>query len=297
MTDPIDLTPEVIGTRLGPVEFARVGAGQPVVVLHGSPGGIDAAELMARFLPRDTTSAILLSRPGYLGTELGERRSIDEQADLVIALLDALDIPSAGVLSWSGGGPCGYRLAVRHADRIDALVAFAALSKAYHAPKTSLTDRLMFGTSTGQWLLRVLAAHRPGDVVTGTLQSESSLTGDALKERVASILADPAKLDFVLALGPTASTTKERKAGFDNDLAQFAAIDSLELERITTPTLVVQGGADTDVTPDFSDFAVATIPGAQRLDLADGSHLALYTHPDAANAQRQVVDFFLAHRR
>lgn len=279
---------QIIDTRLGPVEYARRGEGPPVVVLHGSPGGIDAAALMAGFLPRDTISAIVLSRPGYLGTELGERRTIDEQADLIAALLDALDVPSAGVLAWSGGG-----LAVRHPERVRAVVAFAALSRSYHAAATSLSDRLMFTTGAGQWLMRVLATHRPTDFVAGTMRSESSLSGDALKARVAEIRADPAKLDFVLALGPTASQTKERRAGFDNDLAQFAAIESLELHRITAPTLVVQGSADADVTADYSGYAATTIPGARRLDLAGGSHLALYTHPDAADAQRQVVEHLL----
>ena len=111
------------------LEYAVVGAGTPVVVLHGSPGGIDAAALMAGFLPRDRISAILLSRPGYLGTELGNRATIDQQADLLAALLDHLRIGRTGVLSWSGGGPAGYRLAVRHPDRVDAIVAFAAVSR------------------------------------------------------------------------------------------------------------------------------------------------------------------------
>jgi pimeloyl-ACP methyl ester carboxylesterase len=284
---------EILSTRLGPVEYNRVGTGYPVIVLHGSPGGIDAAELMARFLPREQISAILLSRPGYLGTPLGDNRTIDQQADLVIAVLDALGIEQAGALSWSGGGPAGYRLAARYPQRITRLVSFAAVSRAYHAGKTSLSDRLMFGTSAGHWLLRVLSTHRPGDVVSGTIASESSLTGQELKDRVASIMADPEKLQFVLDLGPTASTTSERRAGYDNDLAQFAAIDSLGLEQITVPTLVVQGSADSDLPPEDSAYAAAAIPGARLLTLDGGSHLALYTHPDAAAAQQRVIDFLL----
>ncbi len=292
-TTTATLPSQTIETRLGPVEYLRLGAGRPVVILHGSPGGIDAGELMARFLPREEISAILLSRPGYLGTLLGENRTIDQQADLVIALLDALAIPSAGVLSWSGGGPCGYRLAVRYPDRINAVVTFAGVSRAIVIPKASLTDRLMFGTGAGHWLMRILIAHRPADVVSGTLSRESSLTGTALKDRVAQIMGDPAKLQFVLDLAPTASTTSERRAGYDNDLAEFAAIESLELDRITVPTLIVQGRADADLPPADSDFAADTIPGAHRIDLDGGSHLALYTHPDAAAAQQQVIDFLL----
>lgn len=284
---------KIVPTRLGPIECSRVGAGHPVVVLHGSPGGIDAADVMARFLPREEISAILLSRPGYLGTPLGDNRTIDAQADLVVALLDALGIDQAGVLAWSGGGPCGYRLAARYPQRITALVSFAGVSRAYHAGKTSLSDRLMFGTSAGQWLLRVLTTHRPGDVVSGTIASESSLTGPELKDRVAGIMTDPDKLQFVLDLGPTASTTSERRAGYDNDLAQFEAIDSLGLDQIAVPTLVVQGSADTDLPPEDSAYAAAAIPGALHVDLDGGSHLALYTHPNAAAAQQQVINFLL----
>jgi pimeloyl-ACP methyl ester carboxylesterase len=285
------ITRQICSTRLGPVEYAVVGTGFPVVVLHGSPGGIDAAELMARFLPRDQFAAILLSRPGYLGTPLGENRTIDQQADVVVALLDALGIEKAGVLAWSGGGPCGYRLAARYPQRVTALVSFAGVSRAYHAAKTSLSDRLMFGTSAGHWLLRVLTTHRPGDVVAGTMTSESSLTGQELKDRVAEIMADPDKLQFVLDLGPTASTTSERRSGYDNDLAQFARIESLGLDQIAVPTLIIQGSADADLPPVDSTFVADSIPGARLLTLEGGSHLALYTHPDAAAAQQQVIAF------
>lgn len=285
--------PDVLETRLGPVEYARVGSGIPVVVLHGSPGGIDAAALMAAFLPRDEICAILLSRPGYLGTELGTRQTPDQQADLVAALLDALDIPAAGVLAWSGGGPCGFRLAVRHPARVTAIVAFATVSRGYRPPRAGLSDRLMLGTAPGRWLLRLLAERRPEDVVTGTLRSESSLTGELLRDRVAEVMADPVKREFVLGLAGTAGLGPDRRAGYRNDLAQFAVIRSLDLERIAAPTLVVHGTADTDVTPDHGEYAAATIPGARRLDLDDGSHLALYTHPDAADAQRHVVDVLL----
>jgi pimeloyl-ACP methyl ester carboxylesterase len=286
---------QIAETTLGPVEHAVVGTGAPVVVLHGSPGGIDAAALMAGFLPRDRISAILLSRPGYLGTELGGRTTIDQQADLLAALLDHLGIERAGVFSWSGGGPAGYRLAVRHPDRVDALVAFAAVSQAYHLPDEDLATRLMFTTRTGQWLLRLLAAHQPRQYIAGALSGEGNLTKEQLAQRVEEVFADPVKRDFVLALGPTASQDEARRLGYRNDLAQFAAITSLELEKILSPTLVIHGSADSDVPPAHSTFAAATIPGAELLTLDTGTHLALYTHPDATTAQARVVEF-LAQR-
>ncbi len=108
-------------------------------------------------------------------------------------------------------------------------------------------------------------------------------------------MADPVKRDFVLALGPTTAQDKARRTGYRNDLEQFAAIDLLELEKITAPTLVVQGSADSDLPPEHSTHAAATIPGAELLTLDTGTHLALFTHPDAVAAQARVVDFLL-HR-
>src|SRR5690242_3242224 len=217
-------------------------------------------ECSTGFLPRDRISAILLSRPGYLGTELGNRATIDQQADLLAALLDHLRIGRTGVLSWSGGGPAGYRLAVRHPDRVDAIVAFAAVSRAYHLSDQSLTTRLLFTTEPGRWLLRLLAAHQPKQYIAGVLSSEGDLTKEQLAQRVEEVFADPVKRHFVLALGPTASQDKARRAGYRNDLAQFAAITSLELEKITARTLVIQGSADDDVAPAYSTFAAETIP-------------------------------------
>ncbi len=54
------------------------------------------------------------------------------------------------MLTWSGGGPSGYRLAVRHPDRVSGLVAAAAVSEAYEPLDEDLETRLMLKTTPGQ---------------------------------------------------------------------------------------------------------------------------------------------------
>ena len=184
-------------------------------------------------------------------------------------------------------------MAVRHPDRVSALVANAAVSQAYHVADQDLATRLMFTTGAGRWLLRLLAAHQPKQYISGALAGEGDLTKEQLAQRVEEVFVDPVKRDFVLALGPTTEQDKTRRDGYRNDLAQFADITSLELERITAPTLVVQGTADSDLPPAQSTFAAETIPGAELLTLDTGTHLALFTHPDAAATQARVVDFLL----
>jgi pimeloyl-ACP methyl ester carboxylesterase len=89
----------------------------------------------------------------------------------------------------------------------------------------------------------------------------------------------------------TGATFDNREAGYANDWLQFAAIGSLELEKISVPTLVAWGTADADVPPAQSELASATVPGAGKLAIEKGTHLALFAHPQAKAAQAQVVEF------
>ena len=286
-------TPESLtaSTRLGDVEYADFGDGPPVLVVHGTPGGCDQGALMGRFLERSGFRVIAPSRPGYLGTPLTDDNATpDRQGDLHAALLDELGVERAAVLGWSGAGPSSYRLAAAHPDRVTSLVATACVSRRYAVEKTT-TDGFMFGTAAGNWLMRVLVAHAPGQVVQGELDSEGDLTKEELEARTEAVMADPEKSAFALGMALSVSTRGERKAGYENDLVQLAAIESLGLEEIEAPVLIVQGTVDTDVPPDFSRFAAAEIPGARLVEIEAGTHLALYLSDDATAVQAQVCDF------
>jgi pimeloyl-ACP methyl ester carboxylesterase len=279
----------IVETALGPVEVARRGTGDPVLFVHGTPGGSDSSFVMGRFLAEAGFEVIAPSRPGYLGTPLEGRETIDEQADLHAALLDALGHARAGVVTWSGGGPSGYRLAVRHPDRVSALVAFAAVSQTWEPGHEGLEERLMLKTSAGNWLLRAMAAHMPKSTVSATLKAEGDLSRDELKALVGDAMADEAARDVVLTMANVVGDYAHRRAGIENDEAQYAAIETLELERVATTTLVVVGSADADVSPAHSEHAARTIPAAELLVMDRGTHLCLFVHPDAADAQARVV--------
>ncbi|UGS38539.1 alpha/beta fold hydrolase [Capillimicrobium parvum] len=280
--------PELVDTAEGPIEVGRRGSGPPVLLVHGTPGGSDSSLAMGRFLVDAGFELIAPSRPGYLTTPLDGRESIDAQADLLAALLDALGHDRAGIVTWSGGGPSGYRLAVRHPERVSALVPFAAVSHDYHVADEDLESELL-RTRPGTWALRFLADHAPKSAIAQTLKAEGDLTRQELKALVEEVVDDEAQRDVVLTMVHVVGDYEHRRAGMDNDFARFAEIETLELERISAPTLVVNGDADTDVVPEYSDHAAATIPGAQRLIMARGTHLCLFAHPEAARAQARVV--------
>ena len=295
------VTTTTVTTSAGPVEADVRGDGRPVLVLHGSPGGIDQARAMSQFLLPDGPSAsgftaIRVSRPGYLATPLDPAgSSIDHEADRLAAVLDAVGVERAGVLAYSGGGPSAYRLAVRHPGRVSAIVAIAAVSSRYVAPAPTATDRFMFGTRAGQWLLGFLARRAPGQVVEGALASEGSLRGEELKTAAAAAMADPEQRAAILALAITTGWRGPRKAGWDNDLANYAAIGSLELGRVRCPVLLIHGEADTDVPVGHSQAAHSALPDATIVVMERGTHLAFYAHPDARAVQDQARKWFTLH--
>lgn len=288
---PSNANPQTITTSAGPVEAIDAGSGEPLLVVHGAPGGCDQGWLLANFLLEAGFRVVAPSRPGYLGTPLGEfNAAIDGQADLHAALLDALDIPMASVISWSGGGPSAFRLAVRHPERVRRLVALAAVSEPYKWVQHA-SDRFILNTKVGNWLLHFMAEHRPKPLISSTLSAEGELDRRTLHKLSEEVFADPVKRQFVLDLDATLSHRGERQEGIENDARTFAEINDLELSRITAPTLLVQGEVDTDVPPMHSDHALLNIPGARLLTIPEGTHLAVFTAHDSERIQGDIVAF------
>ncbi len=263
--------------------------GVPVLVLHGSPGGIDVAELMAAFLPSEDFRVVTVSRPGYLGTRLdAERRTIDDEADQLAGVLDDLGIDRVGVLAWSGGAPAAYRLAVRHPDRISALAVASGVSGRWVPGPAGPAARIVTDTAFGAGLAAAAARIAPAAAARAAVAGVSTLRGGALRDHVAGVLADPVRRAFLLGLARTGNASGPRRAGWDNDVRQLAAVESLDLGAVRAPTLLVHGDADTEVRPDDSTRAAAEIPGAELVTLPGGTHFALWDHRDAAAVQAQV---------
>lgn len=275
-------------------EFVRVGEGDPVLVVHGSPGGSDQGVALGRFLIGAGFELICPSRPGYLGTALESGPEIDEQADLLADLLGSLGIERVKVLSWSGGGPAAYRFAVRHPDRAERLVAVSAVSGPYAMHEESWAERMMLSTAAGNWAIEELMEHLPAHGVQATLHEEGDLSSEELREQRDAVLADTRALGFMREIAATVDYRSDRKDGFENDKRAFAEIESLELERVEAPTLLVHGDADTDVPFQHSVNAAAALPESELVRIDRGTHLGAWAHPDDATTQTGIARFLSA---
>ena len=247
-----------VETKQGVVEYAERGEGPALLSVHGSPGGYEQGLLLAEHFRVNGFRVIAPSRPGYGGTPLDTGRTCAEQADAMAALMDALGIDHAAVLGASGGGPSSYLLAARHPDRVRCLVEVDSICLPL---PPSRVERLGFSrpmVALQLWLVD----HFPGPLLklmggTGTTDPEDAVS-------------------FLRAIILSARLGPERRAGYDNDEAQFASLGALPLAAVSCPVLIVHGTADRSVPGAHAEHAHTSIIGSELQWLANGGHLSYF---------------------
>jgi pimeloyl-ACP methyl ester carboxylesterase len=267
----LDAGSTVADTAFGPIEYATVGEGPPVLVAHGIGGGYDQG-LLVTHLTRDVPfKTISISRFGYLRTPLARYKTPIEQADAYAALLDKLGIDKVAMVGVSAGGTSAVHFALRHPDRCWALVSVAGVTQGFD-PNLSHSQKAfvaLVNRDLGLWLLTSLAE--------GRLYSVYNIT-PSLRESLAD---QPEKLQVIRSI-LFSFPMNHRRIGFENDLANFPRIQRLPVERITVPTLAVHGTADTVVPLEHSRFLADNVPGARLLSLKGAGHLGIVTHKEQA---------------
>jgi pimeloyl-ACP methyl ester carboxylesterase len=281
-------------TPLGPVEYDLAGTAGPVVLsVHAGLGGADQGRLFADWLRGDGFRVLSPSRPGYLGTPLDAGRTVEEQADLLAALLDELAIDRVGVLAVSAGGPVAYTFAARHPQRVWALVSVGGVSRPRPGAPERSPVRAAFLNTVGQKLVRLTEIFSPRSIVAGTLDETSTFTGEQKAARSAHIMDTPAVLALFTAMVDTTFPCQDRTPGTDNDAAQ--ARFPLPLDQIAAPALVVHGTQDGDVPFEDGLHAAERIPGAERYWMERDDHLGFWLSPAAGQAQGAVREFLRRH--
>jgi pimeloyl-ACP methyl ester carboxylesterase len=294
----VTIAPQVIETAVGPVEVDLTdGEGPVVLASHAGLGGVDQARVLLNWLDPTQYRLLSVSRPGYLRTPLARGRSIEEQADLFAALLDALGVERAAIVTLSAGGPPGYLFAVRHPHRVWALVAIDSVSGHYDMPETaSPLAQAIFMSQWGQKVLKAIGQKKPAWLLHQLFQGTGYFTKQQIQAHVDVTLSSPQALAFMRAFMDTMFPYKPRKAGTDNDTALYRRLTHLPLEQVRCPALIVHGTHDADVKFYHGVYAHERIPGAERFWIEEGSHLGFWLSPHAAQAQAAAREFLGHHR-
>jgi pimeloyl-ACP methyl ester carboxylesterase len=256
-------------TRCGPIEYADVGEGPPVLLAHGAGGGFDQGVAFGEPLAGSGLRVIAMSRFGYLRTPLPQDASAAAQADAHACLLDALGIRQAAVIGASAGAPSAMQFALRHPDRCSALVLLvpaAYVPRPGGAPpmRTPAWTEFLFETALRSDFLFWLAPRiSRSTVMRAILATPPAVVEDASAPEQARVAE---MLEQILPVSP-------RRLGLLNDAAVTSSLQRYELERIAAPTLVISVADDLFGTFDAARYTAEHVPGARFIGYPSGGHL------------------------
>jgi pimeloyl-ACP methyl ester carboxylesterase len=159
-------TAQVNGIRL---YYELYGDGEPLVMLHGNGGSIEALRFQIGFF-RTHRRVIAIDSRGHGRSEMGPGRlTFEQMADDVAALLQQLHCERADLLGWSDGGIVALLVARRHPEVVRCL----AISGANLSPEALKPDDLAEMKTEMQEAERKLAmgdASRPWAAICQYLQ-------------------------------------------------------------------------------------------------------------------------------
>lgn len=271
---------QVLATRCGAIELQQAGEGQPLLMIHGSGGGHDQGMAFARALTQHGLHVIAVSRFGYLRTPRPADASPEAQADAHVCLLDALGIAQAVVVGGSAGAPSALQLALRHPERVGALVLVVPIAYAPRAPADAATapsprrDALLLrllGSDFLFWaglqvardpVLRYVLATPPQQVAAASAQERARV--QAVAEGILPV--------------------SSRLAGLRDDTGLGQRLGPQALATIRTPTLVIGVRDDGFDTYAAAEYTASQITGARFVGFERGGHLWV-GHDDEVRAE------------
>jgi 2-hydroxy-6-oxonona-2,4-dienedioate hydrolase len=267
---------QIVQTSHGPVEYASLGEGPPILVIHGAGGGYDQGLLLARVYGGEGFRWISVSRFGYLRSPLPADASTAAQADAFAELLDALGVERVGVLAMSGGVPPALQLASRHPERVSSL---ALLSSAPYTPLTAAEQQLPVPI----WVYQAIFS---SDLPYWVLQQVAQPSLDAIFDVTPALRAalTPEETAVVARMIAAFQPATWRIAGINNEGAAIDPQAHYPLAEITVPSLVVHA-RDDGINPfRFGAYTAEHIRGAQFMPLDTGGHMLLGHWPEIEEA-------------
>lgn len=251
----------------GTVEFSDRGEDEPLLLVH--------AGVFAAWFPVLADDPALAGfrlvgpiRVGYDATAPapGRHLTLADHARHCAAVLDALGIGQAHVLGHSSGSLVGLQLALDRPDLVRSLVLVEP------AAATSLLPPAV-AEGFGRVNERMVATAASGDL------------GTAFDTFMRVVCAEDHRDVLLAALGPDGLRRAERDCGFffrdEVRAVQEWALPDADAMRVTSPVLLVQGGASPPVVHALVSGLAGRLPDAEIATVECADHLLPLRDPAA----------------
>ena len=272
-------------TRCGPIEYQEAGAGVPMLAVHGSGGGHDQGMAFAGPLARHGVRVIAMSRFGYLRTPMPADASAAAQAQAHVCLLDALGIAKAAVMGGSAGAPSALQMALRHPDRVSALVLLVPLA---YKPLTQADSMPPMPAWVERWMMRMISS----DFLfwAGLQVARDSLIKLVLATPPGLLTtASPQERSRINRMLDNILPVSERAAGLISDTAVGKHLTPSALHTVRAPTLIISARDDGYGTFATAQYTASQIAGAQFIGFDQGGHTWVGHDDEVMEAIRALV--------
>lgn len=260
----VDRGSSIAQTAKGEIEYAEIGDGEPMLVIHGAGGGYDQGLLIASEFGAHHR-VIAPSRFGYLKTPIREDCSPAAQADAHAALLDAVGVARAIVVGASAGAPSTIELALRHPQTVSALILL--VPRTYHPTQSVGADKSV----PSQAVLRLIEASADFLFWLAMRVSRASVVRFFGVPPEVEANAPAQERERVSRVMKSVLPLAGRVRGIELD--GLTTIAPWPLDRIAVPTLIISAEDDLYGTLPGARFTADHIKGAELHVLPSGGHL------------------------
>ncbi|GII76742.1 alpha/beta hydrolase [Sphaerisporangium rufum] len=271
------------GRRLSVEEMGK-SDGDPVFLLHGTPGSRIGPHPRISVLYWLGVRLITFDRPGYGGSDRQVGRSVGSVAGDVSAIADHLGLDRFSVVGRSGGGPHALACAALLPERVLRVAVLVGLAP--HAAEGLDWFGGMTPSNVTEYTVALSGRHRFADWLAPAAREiradpASLIAGlyAELPEADRRMVNNPGVRDMLLR--NYAEALRRSEDGWVDDAIAFCSPWGFDPADITVPTLLWHGGQDRFSPIDHSRWLATRIRTATMWEEPEAAHFgALAALPD-----------------